>query len=646
MIRFTDVELRDFGVLEQAHVELDGQGLVLIQGANHDTEAARSNGSGKSTIFMGLSWVLWGEIPGDGKVTTDIIRHGAKEAWGRVRFEDEDRQYRVERKRTAGGTSLKLYTDDVSTTGRTTADTEAAIARIIGLDWQAFRNTVLYGQGDINRFADRGVTDSARKAILKRILRLEVYDKALVVVREKLKLLRDEEVTTQMALRSSEAQLQVHQENMDRTLAAAEQWAEHQAERVNAIRENVSEYKERLAAAGHDPKKVKKLEGYVAQYDEAIEEEELAIASDRADWAAMRKTAQRLVNETQATVNEARAKHREALRTCQDIQKAILDLSELDICPTCHSKVDESAGSAEHLHSLQSDLGQASGEEAEAKVEWEGAVKAHEAAKKSLETLEEREAELDGREEALAGLRKNRKKCAAALDAERKKATGATRLSALLEAEQEALEAAETEENPHDVSSLSTAIGKAKKAVAKAKEAMEDVRGRMAPLKYWEEAFGNKGLPSAVMDNALPMIVASANRYLGILADGDITVDISTETELKGGGVKEEIAINLTIEGLQGVRPSGAQQRKVAIAVDLALMDLVADREGAQINMIMLDEVLDGLDDIGKDRVVELLRYLRTVRSSVFVISHDELIAEHFERTITVVKQGQKARIE
>ena len=76
------------------------------------------------------------------------------------------------------------------------------------------------------------------------------------------------------------------------------------------------------------------------------------------------------------------------------------------------------------------------------------------------------------------------------------------------------------------------------------------------------------------------------------------------------------------------------------IATDLALMDLTETREGAGLDLFIADEILDGLDGEGTARVLKLLHELRARRGSVFVISHQASMAEIFEKSIRVVKDG------
>ena len=153
--------------------------------------------------------------------------------------------------------------------------------------------------------------------------------------------------------------------------------------------------------------------------------------------------------------------------------------------------------------------------------------------------------------------------------------------------------------------------------------------------------FSNQGLPSFLLDSVMPFITERANHYLETLSDGDIKVNFSTQREMKSskGEFKDEIDITWEIEGIEDYPPSGGQLKKMEIATDLALMDLVSTQEKAHVDLLALDEILDGLDDEGRQRIMVLLREIRSKRGSVFVISHESEVAEIFEKAIIVVKK-------
>jgi DNA repair exonuclease SbcCD ATPase subunit len=171
----------------------------------------------------------------------------------------------------------------------------------------------------------------------------------------------------------------------------------------------------------------------------------------------------------------------------------------------------------------------------------------------------------------------------------------------------------------------------------------------LAHFKFWVRGFSGQGLPSYILDSVMPYITQRANHYLETLSDGDIKINFDTQRELKSakGEFKDEIEISWEIEGIDdSYPPSGGQLKKIEIATDLALMDLVATREGGHIDILMRDEVLDGLDEEGRQRVLQWLHELRSRRGSVFVISHDDGLSEVFERTVMVTKNDGASTLE
>jgi DNA repair exonuclease SbcCD ATPase subunit len=170
----------------------------------------------------------------------------------------------------------------------------------------------------------------------------------------------------------------------------------------------------------------------------------------------------------------------------------------------------------------------------------------------------------------------------------------------------------------------------------------------MAYTHFWVRGFSPQGLPSFVLDAVMPFLTDRTNEYLETLADGDITMSVSTQRELKSqkDAVRDEISILWDIEGNQGVAKSGGQRTRMNLAMDLALMDLAASREGIQLDLLMIDEALDGLDKEGTARVVQLLQQLRKRRGSIFVISHSDDVSEAFEHGLVVVREDGVSRVE
>ena len=78
----------------------------------------------------------------------------------------------------------------------------------------------------------------------------------------------------------------------------------------------------------------------------------------------------------------------------------------------------------------------------------------------------------------------------------------------------------------------------------------------------------------------------------------------------------------------------------------LVLQDLVASRSSKRINIAIFDEVFDALDEIGVEKVIELLQELSDEKSTILVISHNEHLQSYFTNSWTIVKKDGFSTLE
>ena len=674
MITFDQLVLTDFRVIKRATVPLDAQGLVLIRAVNEDTLAADSNGSGKSTIFHGFGWVLFGKLVGEER-PTDIIRRGCKKATGEVTWSEGGTRYKVVRTQKSSAQVLELYVDDVTETGRSRDATQARIEELLGLDFDSFRNTVMYGQGDFKRFASPNVTDSERKKVMKRALNIGHLDGAVKHIRALLKEAREREHEAATLLTAARTAHTRAQADLGDTQEEHDGWQEEHDGDLEAAREAVSDIEGERAELEEQAGKVAKLEELEGKV-QAVIDGRSDVERRMREHAALSKPIEERIKAAEAqrlaAVNNARSAQRDADEAERDrkreerqaatIREEARRLADMDICPTCHTPTADSTHTQAHLASEEERAqqhDQAATEHATARDKALARKEGHDdeaatAAAKKLEAQEELAAHdeegkgfdreltrIDSFKPKLASLREQ-------LKAARAAGTKLTELDGRLNAARDTVKRLEGEVNPH-VAALERATKAVEAAASEsaARQAEVDaIQAEIEPLRFWEVGFGNTGIPSMALDAVLPIVTESANRYLDVLADGDIRVDIQPTRELATGGTKDEIDISVHIEGNDGVRPSGAQESKISIAIDLGLMDLVATREGSALDILMLDECLDGLDAEGKRRVFNLLESLTDHRSTILVVSHDDEVKERFETVWTVIKTDGAAVLE
>ena len=140
------------------------------------------NGNGKSALLDAITWVLWGRARGQRQ--DQLLHHGQDEMSVDLEFGVRDERYRVTRRyskaRKSAQTSLELAVDAGDgeyrpITGDTVRQTEAAITRLINMDYETFVNSSFLMQGRADMFTMS--TPAQRKEVLSRVLGLGLYDR-------------------------------------------------------------------------------------------------------------------------------------------------------------------------------------------------------------------------------------------------------------------------------------------------------------------------------------------------------------------------------------------------------------------------------------------------------------------------------------
>lgn len=92
---FKRLSINNFLSIKQADIEFK-EGITSIIGNNLDSD--RSNGSGKSSIFIAIFWCLYNESPKN-ITSTEVVRYGEKTCFVEIEFEYNNNIYVVRRSR-------------------------------------------------------------------------------------------------------------------------------------------------------------------------------------------------------------------------------------------------------------------------------------------------------------------------------------------------------------------------------------------------------------------------------------------------------------------------------------------------------------------------------------------------------------------
>jgi len=630
MIEHGLLEIEDFCCIQHAKINLARAGVTLIVGDNQDTNAAINNGSGKTTVPKALTWCLY-EDTLDGDRHDEVIRWDQARATVRHTFKIEKDVWRITRSRTRGRPHLELAVarnfqkgSEFEPIQGDRKELQVRINKLVGKDFRSFCNTTLYGEGDIERFYS--ATDSVKKDSVHRLLKSDVFKRAMTYIK------KNHYDGLQKKTGELEHEIQVLNGRLEgydikQIKNSYDEWERDREERIARCSKECREYLDKIS-------RVKKEErGVQLQQRKELQEigKKLDLLSAKTERYSKSSEQLDQMRTELNELNERRVTLGEQIRGREES----LSLLQGDECPVCSSDLSKGKASR-HKASLVKLLSNLDREKSEVSTRINKLRDAATKKEKEVEIYDnvcDESNELRSRQNVITDLIGASKSRIDGYIAERKELA----IRALSNADR-----TEKEKNPHSnlLQSARDKISELKQQITEKKSELERVRSDSAHYGFWVKRFGPGGLPSLLLDSKMDFLSERANHYLLTLADGDISVFYKTQRELKQKGqMRDEIVVETIIEGIPGVKPSKAQKRKLDIASDLGLMDMAVSRSGHS-NLLMMDEVLDGMDSEGVRRVLDLIHELRSLYSSIFVITHEDGLLEIFDRAICARKEN------
>lgn len=168
-ICFKSLKIHNFMSFADAEIKLDNQGYTLVSGVNNcKLDSAKSNGSGKSSIWESIIWTLTGETI---RGTKDIINHfGTDGACTELTFNVDKDEYKIIRYKEYSniGTNLKIYINGQDKSGKGIRDSEKLLEQYLpDITSDLIGSVIILGQGLPQRFTNN--TPSGRKEVLEKL---------------------------------------------------------------------------------------------------------------------------------------------------------------------------------------------------------------------------------------------------------------------------------------------------------------------------------------------------------------------------------------------------------------------------------------------------------------------------------------------
>jgi len=171
----------------------------------------------------------------------------------------------------------------------------------------------------------------------------------------------------------------------------------------------------------------------------------------------------------------------------------------------------------------------------------------------------------------------------------------------------------------------------------------QEISNRVKQYKQLEAAFGKDGVPALLIEQALPNIEAKANQILERLSGGAMSIRFLTQKSYKDSN-REDLkeTLDIQIRDQSGFRDyemySGGEAFRINFAIRLALSHVLAQRAGARLQTLVVDEGFGSQDSVGRQRLIEAINLIRDDFEKILVITHVEQIKEAFSTQLFVEK--------
>lgn len=631
--------LEQFGPFRgRVELSLADQGLVMVRGDVTAISASSSdNGAGKTSLPHGISFCWFGEDLGGRRADAVANRFTDGTCLAHTDMEDALGPWSVSRTRRPTGLRV---TGIPGVTGDENMDVlQEKIIQRLGFGLRTFKNAVVFGQGNFDRFAAADQDEKMR--MLDEIQGVDFRD-ALARARDWRRDLQEKLAKATKDRESAEARIEEVARSVEALRLARDGYEEEKRRRVHSLRGALAEVEQAVVQAVLEVKNAeierRVLVGIVAEQGklEGLRERLLSAAADLAG---------------------KQAAERDACSASDDLTASVADLLKEGSCPSCRQAVKSRRKTVAKLFEgdlvrLRQAAVTAERERVQSTIAHEGVDGLHRAQFAALLSLMPPERRL--RNEVSDVVR-----YVAFLDGRCSAQAVARRAADLRQAEVklgEARHAVEEAERGRwsgqaSLDDAENSLANLRISVATMTSRESKVARAVAMSEYWVEAFGDRGIRSMLVDGVADFVNERLAAHLEVLTCGEATIRMSATTALKKGGVREGISL-ATEWSWGGAGPfdgSGGQDRRKDLALFAAVQDLAESRSARPFPIKVFDEPFDALDARGKETACAWVRGIARERGTALLVTHDEQVAALAEPdqvwTVVMTKEGSHVEV-
>ena len=582
-----------------------GSGNELQLDDNTVTQIIGTNGMGKSSIPLIIEEALYNKNS-KGIKKADIPNRYINDGYNiSLSFKKDDNSYEVTINRKSN-IKVKLEKNGEDISSHTATNTYKTLQEIIGIDFKTFSQLVYQNTNASLQFLT--ATDANRKKFLIDLLHLEHYVELFDLFKEasksssfKMNSISSKLATVEKWLEDNKLSdtdilpllnLQIDTSEDEKTLRSLSIELENISEKNKKISAN-NQYKALIKAID-----INQLNSCSIQSIESYDILQSELGSINAAATGAQRTLARL------------KKLKDKCPTCEQsidisVEQSMIAVEQAKLLEA-QEKIDEIEGKISRIKRDNAEFNRVQ----KAKADWEGLYRSID---KDLQSAPVDKGELDSRILCVHNRLQESKEILAENARENEKRTRRnTRIQVIQE---------QTDEFISQLNQCQSEL-----------EEQQKIDSNLDVLK---KAFSTNGLLAYKIENLVKELEELTNEYLGELSDGRFTLEFVVSNDK----LNVQITDNGNIVDILAL--SSGELARVNTATLIAIRKLMSSISKSRINILFLDEVINVLDDVGREKMVEVLL---KEDLNTYIVSHGW--THPLLEKIEVVKNGNVSGLE
>lgn len=605
--------LHNFFSFEHQEIVFNQNGFISVVGENNNnSDNSKSNGSGKSSLWEAIIWVLTGNTMREIKNPTRNCENDG--CWVGITMDIDNDEWKIMRSRSHEiyKTDLKIYKNGEDKSGKGIRESEKLLEQYLPqLNEQLLSSVIILGQGLPNRLSNN--TPSGRKEVLEKLT-----DSDFMI----------EDLKVRVAKRLSAINQKIEEKNNKcLSLSFAETNHKKQIEKLQNQLENMNTRDFLLTDIENIKKKITELENALdneknnnKKINNLLDEESKLYNKNFEEYSAKMKVVKEYKSKN--NYSEFVDQYNDVRAQIISLQKQIEQIENMsDVCPTCgqkitlninrdttelHKQLDECV---EHRNVLQNKIDKL---DEEVELLSGNAYRLfsdyqEKSFNKTRELKEDKEKSNELIEECNTKLWQLKNDLGITQTTLENYDTNVSNIHK------------EIEENKQKI----LIVEKEKQEVS---DALVDLRNRKEVLTIMETTL-KRDFRGYLLCNIIDYINQEAKRLCKIVFKNE-----KIKFWLEGN--------NLIIEydNKQYECLSGGEKQKVDIIVQLSIRQLLCTYTNFNCNILVLDELFDGLDKTGCESIINLIMSELNDVKSIYIITHHKDLNIPYDSQLFVIK--------